>query len=348
VDGDGAIEIDFASPHFYSDGETLDDLVGALTNDVEAHNSFFGTLDDELEGGGLLVVFLDHAEVEGLEGSFVNLYSIPVLLSSLWLGQAYGPHGRVGEDDGSDIVVAELVILEFGRAKQTVGKPSSSSDGDGGQEPLAGNVSDRRYTGNAGVLVLVDDDVALLGGLDANIFQTEVLGIGLATDCPQEEVGLDLVALVGVDGQIPRFTLNLGDLGLSAEFDAGVFHPRSEDFLDGGVESSEDSVTTDEEMGLGSKGVEDTSQFDGDVTSTDDDDTFRLFFEFEETIGGDTKTSSGDFLVRGDGRVTTDGEANLVGLDGVGFLTRLRDPDFGGGKDGSVAVEEVDTLPVPV
>jgi len=71
VDGDGAVEISLASPHLYGDGETLDDLVGALTDDVEAHNTFFGTLDDELEGCGLLVVFLDHAEVEGLEGSFV-------------------------------------------------------------------------------------------------------------------------------------------------------------------------------------------------------------------------------------------------------------------------------------
>jgi hypothetical protein len=71
VDSDGVVEINLASPHFYGDGETLDDLVGALTDDVEAHNSFFGTLHDELEGSGFLVVFLDHAEVEGLEGSFV-------------------------------------------------------------------------------------------------------------------------------------------------------------------------------------------------------------------------------------------------------------------------------------
>lgn len=71
MDGNGAVEISLASPHLYGDGEALDDLVGALTDDVEAYNTFFGTLDDELEGCGLLVVFLDHAKVEGLEGSFV-------------------------------------------------------------------------------------------------------------------------------------------------------------------------------------------------------------------------------------------------------------------------------------
>lgn len=71
MDGDGVVEINLAGPHLYGDGKTLDDLVGTLTNDVEAHDSFFGTLHDELEGGGLLVLFLYHAEVEGFEGSFV-------------------------------------------------------------------------------------------------------------------------------------------------------------------------------------------------------------------------------------------------------------------------------------
>ena len=33
----------------------------------------------------------------------------------------------------------------------------------------------------------------------------------------------------------------------------------------------EDGLTTDEEMGLGSKGVEDIGEFDGDVAGTDDD-----------------------------------------------------------------------------
>ena len=48
--------------------------------------------------------------------------------------------------------------------------------------------------------------------------------------------------------------------------------------------------------------------------------------------------------------MTTDGDANMVGLDGVGFLAGLTrgDLDLGWRKDGSVAAEEVDTLPVPV
>ena len=151
-----------------------------------------------------------------------------------------------------------------------------------------------------------------------------------------------------MNGQVSRFTLNLGDLCLPVEFDSGVLHPRSEDFLDGRVKSPEDGVTTNEEMGLCSEGVENTGQFNGDIAGTDDDDPFWLVFEVEETIGGDAEASSGDFLFRGDGRVTANGNANVVGFDGVGLFTRLRDPDLSGREDGSMTIEEVDTLPVPV
>jgi len=51
--------------------------------------------------------------------------------------------------------------------------------------------------------------------------------------------------------------------------------------LDGRVKGSKDGVTTDEEVSLGSEGVEDTGEFDGDITSTDDNDSFRLVFEGE-------------------------------------------------------------------
>ena len=142
-------------------------------------------------------------------------------------------------------VVAELIVLEFGGAKQAVCKPSSSGDGYRGEEPLAGDVSDRGDTGNVGVLLF--DDVALRGSLDAK--------------------------------------------------------------------SSEDSLTADE-MGLGSEGVEDTSEFNGNVTSTNDDDPFRLVFEFGEAIRGDTEGGSRDLLVRGDDGVTADGDTNVVGLKG--------------------------------
>ena len=107
--------------------------------------------------------------------------------------------------------------------------------------------------------------VTLGGSLDADSLQTGVLGIDLMADCPQEDVGLDIFALVGVGSQIARLTLDPCDLCLPVEFDAGVLHPRSESFLNGRVESSEDSVTMDEEMGLGSKAIEDTGKFDGNI-----------------------------------------------------------------------------------
>ena len=103
------------------------------------------------------------------------------------MGTCFGNQdGRIDlrKDNGSDVFVAELVIAEFRRTKETVGKSSSSSDGDRGQEPLAGDVSDGTNPGNVGVLVLIDDNVTLRGGLDTKALQTEVLGIGLTADCP--------------------------------------------------------------------------------------------------------------------------------------------------------------------
>lgn len=71
VDGNSVVEIDLTGTHFYSDGEALDNLVGALADDVHANDSFFGTLYDDLEECRLLVGFLDHAKVERLEGGLV-------------------------------------------------------------------------------------------------------------------------------------------------------------------------------------------------------------------------------------------------------------------------------------
>jgi hypothetical protein len=142
--------------------------------------------------------------------------------------------------------------------------------------------------------------------------------------------------------------LDLGDLGLPTDVDAGVFHPGSEYLLDGRVESSEDSVTADEEVGLGSEGVEDAGELDGNVTGSDHNDPLRLVFELKETIRADTEACSGDFLIRGNGWMAAYGDADVIGLDSAGPLAGFRDLDLGGGKDGCVTSQEVDTLPVPI
>lgn len=103
-------------------------------------------------------------------------------------------------------------------------------------------------------------------------------------------------------------------------------------------------------MCLSSKGVEDTCEFYGNVTSTDDNDSFWLMFKLEETIGGDAKVSSGNFFLRGDDRVTTNRDADVIGVDsnGVPFSVRFRDLDLGGGKNSGMTSDEVDVLPFPV
>lgn len=194
--------------------------------------------------------------------------------------------------------------------------------------------------------MFVDDDVASVGGIDTDFFQTEVLGVGMTANSPQKNVSLDCVTIFCVNGQISRLTLDSFNLGPTTDLNAGVFHPGSEDVLDVRIKSTEDGVTADEEVGLGSEGVEDTSEFYSDVTSTDDDDPFWLVLEFKETVRGDAEVGPGNF--RGDCRVTTDGDANVFGFDGVGILTWGGDLDLGGGVDGGMTVEKVNALPLPV
>ena len=174
------------------------------------------------------------------------------------------------------------------------------------------------------------------------------MGIGLTANGPQENVGLNDFACVGVNGQVSWLTVDFCDLCLTVDFDARVLHPRGEDILDVRIKSSEDGVTADEEMGLSPKGVEDTGEFYGDVTGADDDDSLRSVFEIEKPIRGDTEVSTGNFVLRGGDGVTTDGEADVISFEGVGLPVRGRDADLGGGNDGSLTFEKVYLLPFPV
>ena len=132
---------------------------------------------------------------------------------------------------------------------------------------------------------------------------------------PQENVGLNVFAGVCVNGQISWFALDFGDLGPTVDVYSGVLHPGGEDVLDVIVESLEDSVAVDEEVGLISEGVEDTGEFYGDVTSANDDNSFQLILKVEETIGGDTKAGARDFFIRGNGGATADSYANVMSFD---------------------------------
>lgn len=63
-----------------------------------------------------------------------------------------------------------------------------------------------------------------------------------------------------------------------------------DDFLlDHGVESAEESVMSDEEMGFTTEVVEHAGHFNGDIACAYESDSFRKFLKIEEAVGGNAE-----------------------------------------------------------
>jgi hypothetical protein len=91
----------------------------------------------------------------------------------------------------------------------------------------------------------------------------------------------------------------------------------SEYVLEHGVESPQDLFVTDHQVGLRAKRMEDTGQLDSDISGTDNGNPLRLLFDVEETVRVDTVRGSGDILILGDSRSTTDSNNEFLGSNSV-------------------------------
>jgi hypothetical protein len=68
-------------------------------------------------------------------------------------------------------------------------------------------------------------------------------------------------------------------------------------------------------MGIRTEGIEYTSEFNRDISSTNHNDPLGLFFNVKESIRVDTIRSTGDIIVGRDSGSTTDGNHDLLGFD---------------------------------
>lgn len=221
------------------------------------------------------------------------------------------------EDDGRDVLVREVVVLVLGTAKETVTQATASSDGDGGEEGLALDVTNGVDAVDVGVLVLVDNDVALLVNVDTDLVEANAGNVRVTANSPDKDVDLEgLVRRVDVDEERARGRLlDLLDVGLLVDVKTLLLGPGNERVREDGVKGAEDRVVADEEVGLGAKAVEDASELDGNVAGTDDSDALGLRLDVEEAVRVDAERSAGDLGVGGDRRLATDGNDNLLGLD---------------------------------
>jgi hypothetical protein len=81
-------------------------------------------------------------------------------------------------------MIVEFVVLELLSTIEPVGKPSSSRDGDWCKKRFSLHVTNREDAFDVRLLPLVDDDIPRGVKFDTDVLETKLLGICLATDCP--------------------------------------------------------------------------------------------------------------------------------------------------------------------
>lgn len=185
--------------------------------------------------------------------------SVP--LDGLRLSESDGARGRVGEDDGGNVLVVEELVLELLATEKPVRQPPASGDSDGGKEGLASDVTDGKDAVDIGRLELVERDVTLCIRLDADGLEIDVLGESVTADRPKNAVDLNSLARVKVKRERARGSIlgDLLDVGLAVDVDARVLHVLGERVLNDRVEGTEDLIVTDNIVRLGPETMEELS-----------------------------------------------------------------------------------------
>ena len=238
-----------------------------------------------------------------------------------------------------------MVVLVLLSAVQPVAQPSRSSDRYGRQQSLAAHITQRVDARDLGLLVLVHNDIPLLGQLDADLLQSQSLRVRVTADRPEQAIHLDLLALVRVHGErLALLAFDLLDLGALVEVDAGVRHPVRERLPERGVERAQDGLAADEHVHLAAERVEHARELDRDVARADDRDALRLLREVEEAVRVDTEARTGDLVLRRDRRSPARRDHNLVGVERVRATIGALDFDGAGGCHDGFPVVELDAF----
>jgi hypothetical protein len=348
VNGNTAVKVSLGSTHLDGNTEALQNLITALAKDVQTNDLLVRTFTDKLVSSGTLVFGLHHGVVHGSEAGGVNLDGVTELLAGLGLGKTDAADSGVGEDDRGDVGIVKVGILLS--AEETVTETTTSGDGNGGQLGTGvANISKSVNAVNVGVLVLVDLDVVLVVSLDASVLQLELLNLGGTTDGPQDAVDIHsvftvivlVVQLLQAITQVLKLALRAIGVNVKA-LTSVLFHNL---VLDHGVESTQELVMTDEQVGLSTEVVEHASHLDSNVTSTNNSDLLGLLLKIEEAITVDAELGTLDVDCAG---TTTNSDEDLLCADLL-LLTVLADNldnVLGDERGGSVEVFDLVVLQV--
>jgi len=142
MNSNSVIKVLLVGTHLNSDAEPLNRLIATLANHVQADYLLIFSMNNKLVDCWFAVFLVHKVEIHGFELGIVCFDGISEFLTSFRFGQADSTDRRVGEDDRGDVVIFELIIPEFFRAKEAVGNASSSSNGDWSEQSLALTISD--------------------------------------------------------------------------------------------------------------------------------------------------------------------------------------------------------------
>lgn len=286
MDGHAVIKLRLGSAHLDRNAKALEHLVAVATEQVDTNHLLLRTSADELVSGWLLVI--EHGEVHVDKLGLVNLdVGVTKLSAGLVLGQTNRTRGGVREDGSRHIGVLELAVLELLATKETVGETTASRNGDRGEFIVTARITKRIHAGGTCVLVLVNDDVALVVRLDLSGLEVKFLDVRGTTDGPQHAFDLErgrltLRLVLNADLiAVARERLHLGVIG---KVDAVVFHLAAQVIADDGVKVAEDVLGARKDGGLGAERVEDAGQLDADVTGADHSHAFGLLLQIKEAI----------------------------------------------------------------
>jgi hypothetical protein len=164
---------------------------------------------------------------------------------------------------------------------------------------LPGDITNGVDAVDARVLVLINDDMALFVELHTGHVEIEILHFGDTANSPEKLVNFQLGSVI-VD-EFEELVLALSvtdeldllDTGvLLVDVDTDSLVPLSHGLLDHGVEFPQEGLAADEHVCLDTDGAHDTSQFDGNVSSTDNGHLGREVLHFEESVTCNTVLSA--------------------------------------------------------
>ena len=292
----------------------VDQLAGALADNVHAQHLAGVAMEDELEPAGGIAANLAarHLAIVG-HAHFVG----NVLVGQLLFGLA----DEADLGNGVDAVGIEAgvggggVVVEGAR-----GGDASLLHRDRGQRGKADHVADGEDVLDLGLVVLVDGDAAAVVGLQAGGGQVQVVDVALAAHGVEQRVAGDLLVALQVGHHGARRQLfHALHLFAQAQGHAGVAQVVAERLDDLLVGKLQQPVALFDQRDAHAEDGEHAGVFDADDAAADHDQRARQGLQAENLVAVDDGAAVDGHLGRG-GRLGADGDDDAVGLQrGLGL-----------------------------